>query len=41
MNQETRLPRNGKEGALYGAIICTLTVLFMAVIKCHYSRRGI
>jgi len=29
MNQESRLPRNGKEGALYGAIICTLTVLFM------------
>ena len=29
MKQETRLPRNGKEGALYGAIICTLTVLFM------------
>ena len=29
MNQETRLPRNGKEAALYGTIICTLTVLFM------------
>ncbi|NOU91920.1 DUF2798 domain-containing protein [Paenibacillus sp. LMG 31456] len=29
MNQETRLPRNGKEGALYGAIIVTLTALFM------------
>ncbi|NHN33768.1 DUF2798 domain-containing protein [Paenibacillus agricola] len=29
MNQETRLPRNGKEGALYGAVIVTLTALFM------------
>ena len=29
MKQETRLPRNGKEGALFGAIICTLTVLLM------------
>ena len=33
MNQETRLPRNGKEGALYGAIICTLTVLFMVSLN--------
>ena len=33
MNQEARLPRNGKEGALYGAIICTLTVLFMSSIN--------
>jgi len=33
MNQETRLPRNGKEGALYGAIICTLTVLFMTSLN--------
>ena len=29
MKKETRLPRNGNEGVLYGAIICTLTVLFM------------
>lgn len=33
MNQEVRLPRNSKEGALYGAIICTLTVLFMSSIN--------
>ncbi|WP_063847534.1 DUF2798 domain-containing protein [Bacillus sp. FJAT-28004] len=33
MNLETRLPRNGKEGALYGAIICTLTVLFMTSVN--------
>lgn len=33
MKQETRLPRNGKEGALYGAIICTLTVLFMVSLN--------
>jgi hypothetical protein len=29
MHFEKRLPRNGKEGLLYGAIISTLTVLFM------------
>lgn len=33
MKQDTRLPRNGKEGALYGAIICTLTVLFMVSLN--------
>lgn len=33
MNQEARLPRNAKEGALYGAIISTLTVLFMSSIN--------
>ncbi|MFX3631532.1 MAG: DUF2798 domain-containing protein [Candidatus Pristimantibacillus sp.] len=33
MTQETRLPRNGKEGALYGAIICTLTCLFMTSLN--------
>ncbi|MFJ7677140.1 DUF2798 domain-containing protein [Peribacillus sp. NPDC097198] len=30
MKNETRLPRNGKEGALYGGIICFLTSLFMS-----------
>lgn len=30
MEQEARLPRNGKEGALYGLIICALTALFMS-----------
>ncbi|WP_313894113.1 DUF2798 domain-containing protein [Psychrobacillus sp.] len=33
MKQDIRLPRNGKEGALYGAIICTLTVLFMTSLN--------
>ena len=33
MKQETRLPRNAKEGALYGAIICTLTVLLMTSLN--------
>lgn len=30
MENETRLPRNGKEGALFGGIICFLTSLFMS-----------
>jgi len=29
MHVEKRLPRNGKEGLLYGTIISTLTVIFM------------
>ena len=29
MNSEMGLPRSGKEGLLYGAIICTLTVMLM------------
>ncbi|MFJ8066148.1 DUF2798 domain-containing protein [Psychrobacillus sp. NPDC096426] len=33
MHQENRLPRNGKEGAIYGTIICTLSVLFMGSIN--------
>ncbi|WP_438347659.1 DUF2798 domain-containing protein [Paenibacillus sp. FA6] len=33
MEQETRLPRNGKEGALYGVIICALTALFMTTLN--------
>ncbi|MBK5443775.1 MULTISPECIES: DUF2798 domain-containing protein [unclassified Peribacillus] len=33
MKLETRLPRNGKEGALYGGIICTLTVLLMTTLS--------
>lgn len=32
MQQETRLPRNGKEGALYGLIICALTALLMSSV---------
>lgn len=39
MNLETRLPRNGKEGALYGAIICTLTVLFMTSLNIILASR--
>lgn len=33
MKLETRLPRNGKEGALYGGIICTLTALLMTTLS--------
>lgn len=33
MNQETRLPRNGKEGALFGVIIVTLTATFMTSLN--------
>lgn len=33
MQQEKRLPRNGKEGLMYGAIISTLTVLFMTTLN--------
>ena len=33
MNEETRLPRNGKEGLLYGAMICTMTVIFMTSLN--------
>lgn len=33
MNQDTRLPRNAKEGVLFGAIICTLTVIFMTSLN--------
>ncbi|MGF7050300.1 hypothetical protein J2T13_004838 [Paenibacillus sp. DS2015] len=32
MEQETRLPKNGKEGALYGFIICALTALLMSSV---------
>lgn len=34
---ETRLPRNGKEGAIYGAIIVTLTALFMTTLNVFLS----
>ena len=27
--KETRLPQNGKEGLLYGSIICLITVIVM------------
>jgi len=33
MHQEKRLPRNAKEGLLYGSIISTLTVLFMTSLS--------
>lgn len=31
--QEKRLPRNGKEGLMYGTIISTLTVIFMTSLN--------
>lgn len=33
MHLEKRLPRNGKEGLLYGTIICTLTAMFMTTLS--------
>lgn len=33
MYQDKRLPKNGKEGAIFGAIICTLSVLFIGSIN--------
>ncbi|MGJ9458067.1 hypothetical protein [Oceanobacillus sp. CF4.6] len=33
MHQEKRLPKNGKEGAIFGAIIVTLSVLMMGSIN--------
>ena len=33
MKNEMRLPRNGKEGAMYGGIICFLTSLFMSTFS--------
>lgn len=36
MHQEKRLPRNGKEGLLFGAIIATLTVIFMTSFSTIY-----
>ena len=30
---ETRLPRNGKEGILYGGIICIITVIVMLILN--------
>ena len=36
MHLEKRLPRNGKEGLLYGTIISTLTVFFMTTYSAIY-----
>lgn len=36
MHQERRLPRNGKEGFLYGGLISTMTVLFMSSFSAIY-----
>jgi len=33
MYQDKRLPKNGKEGAIFGAIICTLSVLLIGSIN--------
>ncbi len=37
MKEEMRLPRNGKEGALYGIIICGITALIMATMNISLS----
>lgn len=31
--KETRLPQNGKEGLLYGSIICLITVIVMLILN--------
>ncbi|MDQ0428643.1 hypothetical protein QOZ98_001469 [Planomicrobium stackebrandtii] len=36
MHQEKRLPRNGKEGLLYGSLISTMTVIFMSSFSAIY-----
>ncbi|WP_154669124.1 hypothetical protein [Planococcus antarcticus] len=36
MHEEKRLPYDGKEGLLYGAMISTMTVLFMATFSAIY-----
>lgn len=36
MHQEKRLPQNGKEGVLYGALIATMTVIFMSTFSTIY-----
>lgn len=41
MQAEKRLPRNGKEGFLYGTIISTLTVLFMTTYSAIYFAGGL
>ena len=33
MNKETRLPQNGKEGFLYGGIICAVTATIMCTVN--------
>ena len=40
MHQENRLPKNGKEGALFGAIIVTLSVLTMGPINIILAAGG-
>lgn len=40
MHLEKRLPRNGKEGLLYGTIISTLTVFFMTTYSAIYFAGG-
>src|SRR3954451_11368014 len=40
MHQENRLPKNGKEGALFGAIIVTLSVLTMGSINMILAAGG-
>ena len=39
--QEKRLPRNGKEGLLYGGIICLITVIVMLFLNIGTAAGGI
>lgn len=38
---ENSMPRNGKEGLLYGGVICGLTCIFMATINISISMGGL
>lgn len=38
---ENCMPRNGKEGLIYGVVICTLTCIFMATMNISISMGGV
>lgn len=39
--KETRLPQNGKEGLLYGSIICLITVIVMLMLNIETAFGGL
>lgn len=39
--EEARLPHNGKEGFIYGIIICTVTVIVMMLVNLGIANGGI
>lgn len=38
---EKSMPRNGKEGLLYGGVICAMTCIFMATINISIAMGGV